>query len=212
MQYYSMAESRRINISDTYLPPPILGGAVLIQEKHVKETGGNPRNVEDLVARFCKLDKITSQSNVLKPGLEQQHSILPAAESNRRLKTQRKLEREKTKGEKWFNMPATEMTEELKNDLSVLQMRSVLNPKQFYKKNDLKVLPKYFQVGTVQDDAADFYCSRIPKKQRKRTLVEELLADAEFRRYNKKKYVEAQVNQKRFKGAHRHMKRLKTKR
>lgn len=39
------------------------------------------------------------------------------------------------------------MTEEIKNDLQVLQMRSVLDPKHFYKKNDLKVLPKYFQVS-----------------------------------------------------------------
>lgn len=39
------------------------------------------------------------------------------------------------------------MTEEIKNDLEVLQMRSVLDPKHFYKKNDLKVLPKYFQVS-----------------------------------------------------------------
>lgn len=39
-----------------------------------------------------------------------------------------------------------------------------------------------FQVGTVVDNPVDFYSSRIPKKQRKRTIVEELLADAEFRR------------------------------
>lgn len=44
-------------------------------------------------------------------------------------------------------MPATELTEERENDLKILQMRSVLNPKHFYKKNDLKVLPKYFQVN-----------------------------------------------------------------
>lgn len=43
-------------------------------------------------------------------------------------------------------MPATEVTEEIQNDLKILQMRSVLDPKHFYKKNDLKVLPKYFQV------------------------------------------------------------------
>lgn len=32
------------------------------------------------------------------------------------------------------------------------------------------------------DNPIDFYHSRIPKKERKRTIVEELLADAEFRR------------------------------
>lgn len=56
-------------------------------------------------------------------------------------------EREKTKGPGWFNLPAPEVTEELKNDLHVLKMRSALDPKHFYKKNDMEVLPKYFQVS-----------------------------------------------------------------
>jgi hypothetical protein len=39
------------------------------------------------------------------------------------------------------------MTEEKKNDLMVLQMRKVLDPKRFYKGSDLHgSLPKYFQV------------------------------------------------------------------
>lgn len=55
-------------------------------------------------------------------------------------------ERSKTKGPGWFGLPAPEMTDELKHDLEVLRMRHVLDPKRFYKKNDLKDLPKYFQV------------------------------------------------------------------
>lgn len=60
-----------------------------------------------------------------------------------------KIERSKTKGKGWFNMSAPELTEERENDLKILQMRSVLDPKHFYKKNDLKVLPKYYQVKTL---------------------------------------------------------------
>ena len=52
----------------------------------------------------------------------------------------------KTKGKGWYNMPAPEMTEEKKNDLEVLQMRKALDPKRFYKKTDIRALPKYFQV------------------------------------------------------------------
>lgn len=44
-------------------------------------------------------------------------------------------------------MKAPEINEDLKNDLQVLKMRSVLDPKHFYKKNDMEVLPKYFQVS-----------------------------------------------------------------
>ena len=38
------------------------------------------------------------------------------------------------------------------------------------------------QVGTVVDSPADFYHSRVPKKDRKKTLVDELMADANFQR------------------------------
>lgn len=41
------------------------------------------------------------------------------------------------------------------------------------------------QIGTVVEGSADFYTSRIPKRQRKINLIDELLSDAEFRRYSK---------------------------
>lgn len=62
----------------------------------------------------------------------------------------------KTKGSDWYNFPATKKTEEIKKDLEVLQMRSALDPKRFYKKNDLKTLPKYFQV-TMKVTVCSFY-------------------------------------------------------
>jgi len=108
----------------------------------------------------------------------------------RKLKKIKKKEREKTKGDAWFNLPALEMTEERKKDLELLQMRGALDPKHFYKKNDWKALPKYYQIGTVVDSPTNFYTDRIPTKERKGTLVDELLADAEFKKYNKRKYTE----------------------
>ncbi|XP_066262407.1 deoxynucleotidyltransferase terminal-interacting protein 2-like [Euwallacea similis] len=121
----------------------------------------------------------------------EQLKVVPRYEiSKKRLQQERKKEREKTKGKNWYGLPATEMTDELKQDLEVLQMRSVLDPKRFYKKNDLKVLPKYFQVGKVMDAPLDFYNNRLTKKERKRTLVDELLSDAEFQKYNKRKFKE----------------------
>jgi len=114
----------------------------------------------------------------------------------KKLKKLKKLERERTKGGGWFDMKAPEMTEELKRDLEIIQMRSALDPKRFYKKPDSE-LPKYFQIGQIQDNAADFYNDRIPKKERKKTLVDELMSDAEFRKYNKRKYAEIQEEQQR---------------
>ncbi|KAG5850091.1 hypothetical protein ANANG_G00078560 [Anguilla anguilla] len=128
------------------------------------------------------------QRSVIGPDFEKKESVPPYRESKYAMKLKRKEEREKSTGDGWFNMKAPEMTEELTNDLKVLKMRAAMDPKRFYKKNDRDGFPKYFQVGTVVDSPVDFYHSRIPKKQRKRTMVEELLADAEFRNYNKKKY------------------------
>ncbi|KAH9643265.1 hypothetical protein HF086_010541 [Spodoptera exigua] len=136
------------------------------------------------------------KSSVLKPGFEQDHEMPSYDVSKNKLKALRRKEREKTKGPGWFNLPAPEITEELKNDLQVLKMRSALDPKHFYKKNDMEVLPKYFQVGRIMDSALDHVNERLTKKQRKRTMVDELLADAEFQKYNKKKYKEI-VDEKR---------------
>ncbi|KAI7798090.1 deoxynucleotidyltransferase terminal-interacting protein 2 [Triplophysa rosa] len=136
-----------------------------------------------------KVDELLKKS-VIVPDFEKKDAIPPYRESKHAAKLKRKAEREKTTGDGWFNMKAPELTEELRNDLKALKMRSAMDPKRFYKKNDREGFPKYFQVGTVVDSPVDFYSSRIPKKQRKRTIVEELLADAEFRSNNKKKYQE----------------------
>ncbi|XP_048005427.1 deoxynucleotidyltransferase terminal-interacting protein 2 [Leguminivora glycinivorella] len=141
------------------------------------------------------IDKEMKKS-VLKAGLEQQHRLPKYTVSAKKLRLIRKKERAKTKGPGWFDLPAPEVTEELKNDLQVLKMRSVLDPKHFYKKNDMEVLPKYFQVGTVMDSSLDHVNERLTRKQRKRTMVDELLADSEFQKYNKRKYKEIIVEKR----------------
>ena len=67
------------------------------------------------------------------------------------------------------------------------------------------------QVGKVADNAADFYHSRLPKKQRKRTIVDELLADAEFQTYNKRRYKEI-IEERRKTNYKAHVKAKKLKR
>ena len=42
----------------------------------------------------------------------------------------------------------------------------------------------------MESGLADFYSCRLPVRQRKQTLVDELLASEELRRYHKKKYLE----------------------
>ncbi|XP_018582331.2 deoxynucleotidyltransferase terminal-interacting protein 2 isoform X1 [Scleropages formosus] len=166
----------------------------------VKEMGGLYITFDGTRSKAASdtLKKLKEQKNIdellkksiIGPDFERKDSVPPYKESKKALKLKRREEREKTTGDGWFNMKAPEMTQELKNDLQALKMRSAVDPKRFYKKNDREGFPKYLQVGTVVECPLDFYHSRIPKKQRKRTIVEELLADAEFRNYNKKKYKE----------------------
>lgn len=147
------------------------------------------KDIDDMVKEMKAPDNLLEKS-VIKPHFETLKRVKQYDPSDKKLRERRRRAREKTKGKKWFGLPATEMTDEIKHDLEVIQMRSVLDPKRFYKKNDLKVLPKYFQIGKVMDAPQDFYSSRMTNKERKRTLVDELMADAEFAKYNKRKYQE----------------------
>ncbi|KAM5142471.1 deoxynucleotidyltransferase terminal-interacting protein 2 [Mantella aurantiaca] len=171
---------------DTGLKIKDLGGLYISFDAEKPISGPSLHNK---INKGDKKDELLKKS-VITPDFEKKESVPTKSMSQYKLKKLRKEEREKTSGQGWFNMKAPEMTEELKNDLKALKMRSAMDPKHFYKKNDREGFPKYFQVGTVVDNPLDFYHSRIPKKQRKRTIVEELLVDSEFRRYNKKKYQE----------------------
>ena len=56
-------------------------------------------------------------------------------------------------------------------------MRSILDPHRHYKKMDSKAdVPAFSQVGTVIEGATEFFNGRIKNKDRKRTFVEEALA------------------------------------
>ena len=88
-------------------------------------------------------------------------------------------------------MPSTELTPSIKRDLTLLQMRDVLDPKRHYRASS-KTLPKYFQMGRIVEAPHEFFSARIKKKDRKETIVQELLADQKSREYFKKKYSEIQ--------------------
>ncbi|XP_063973266.1 deoxynucleotidyltransferase terminal-interacting protein 2 [Diachasmimorpha longicaudata] len=181
------------------------------QEKKTKSLVPKILDVQELSQAVDPVPEILRKT-AIKPGFEQLMHVPKYELSKRQRKARAEKERKESKGKKWFNLPATEMTDEIKHDLEIIQMRSVLNPKQFYKKNDIKTLPKFFQIGKVVDTPLDFYHGRLTKKERKRTIVDELMADAEFAKYNKRKYKEI-VDEKRkmqYK-AHRHARKLKGK-
>ncbi|PWA20815.1 hypothetical protein CCH79_00007170 [Gambusia affinis] len=157
---------------------------------YISFDGSKSKPVSSLLQKLKEKKSLgeAMKKSVIGPDFEKKDAVPPYSESKQALKLKHRAERAKSTGDGWFGMKAPEVTQELKGDLQVLKMRGSLDPKRFYKKNDRDGFPKYFQVGTVVDSPVDFYHSRIPKKERKRTMVEELLHDAEFRQKNKRKY------------------------
>uniref|UniRef100_A0A915EFF7 Fcf2 pre-rRNA processing C-terminal domain-containing protein n=1 Tax=Ditylenchus dipsaci TaxID=166011 RepID=A0A915EFF7_9BILA len=127
---------------------------------------------------------------VIKPDFEKLSVEEANRKSNTRLKRDRKIERERTKGKGWSDMPATELTDERRHDLELIQMRDALDPKTHYRRADRDVLPKYFEVGKIVEGKADYYSSRMTKKERKRTIAEELMNDHELIAKNRRRYEE----------------------
>ncbi|KAF2227990.1 Fcf2 pre-rRNA processing-domain-containing protein [Elsinoe ampelina] len=107
----------------------------------------------------------------------------------------RKQQAEKaTAGERWYNLPKTDLTPELKRDLQILKMRNVLDPHRHYKKEGGKMkAPEYSQVGTIIEGPTEYYSSRLNNRERKRTFVEEVLAGEQETSRFKRKYGDVQA-------------------
>lgn len=105
------------------------------------------------------------------------------------IRKKRKEEKKASAGAQWFNMPKTELTPELRRDLQLLKMRNVLDPKRHYKKDNSKNdVPEYSQVGTIIEGATEFYSSRLTNKERKQTLLEEIVSQEQANGRFKRKY------------------------
>lgn len=70
--------------------------------------------------------------------------------------------------------------------------RGAFDTKTFYKSFDTTKLPTHFQIGTVVDSPLDYYGGRLTAGQRKATLTEQLLADAEVGVQRHKRYAKIQ--------------------
>lgn len=103
---------------------------------------------------------------------------------------QKREQRIKTVGKGWFDMVPMKVDENLKRDIQMIQMRNVLDPKRFYKNPDKIKNPLH--IGTIVEGPSEFYSARLTKKERKQSLVEEILADKNIQSYSKRKYLDIQ--------------------
>jgi len=91
-----------------------------------------------------------------------------------------------------------EMDDKLKRDIKVIQMRNYMDPKRFYKNPDK--MGAILGVGTVIEGAAEFKSHRINRKDRKQSIVEEVMADRSIKGYTKNRYAGIQESTARAKG------------
>ncbi|KAJ3330933.1 hypothetical protein HDU76_004481 [Blyttiomyces sp. JEL0837] len=162
---------------------PSLSSGPVLDQKVAKGLGGIVAKRKGILEKVVVVGN-KGKGDVVAPGLDYDK------------KTKKKMERETT-GSKWFDMPAPDLTDAIKKDLLVLKSRGVLDPKRFYKKTDAKAptFPKFFQIGTVVEGAADYYNGRLTKRERKNGIVEELLSDEKTKKYLKRKFGEVQERQ-----------------
>ncbi|CAH8664017.1 unnamed protein product [Schistosoma margrebowiei] len=128
----------------------------------------------------------TSEVNSEKPPSENPYYLtaVPGLHSKRELKRIRRAER-KSKLSNWFDLPRPDVTEEDRDDLELIRLRRAISSDTHVRRSDGK--SAYFQRGVVVDDPGSFY-DRLPRKQRGKTLVDELLANAEIMKAQRKRY------------------------
>lgn len=132
-----------------------------------------------------------SSKRVIQPGFSVKSRLEPARPdllSRGERRKQSRSKRGSTAGAKWFDLPTKEIEVEDKLTLDAIRLRETLNPGKFYKKKATENVSKHFQIGTIIEHPIDYYSSRATRKERKQTLVDELIADAEFKKNVKKRY------------------------
>uniref|UniRef100_A0A5K3FW02 Fcf2 domain-containing protein n=1 Tax=Mesocestoides corti TaxID=53468 RepID=A0A5K3FW02_MESCO len=151
-------------------------------EKQIWDGLGILNNPESKIEMVDVVD-LAPESITNIPSLYYAKSV-PPIQSRREVKRERKALR-KAKLSKWFDLPRGDLTQENKDDLEIISKRRVLGLDLHTRKADGR--RTHFQVGTVVDDPGSFY-DRIPRKQRKKNLVDELLANAEYMKKQRRQY------------------------
>ncbi|KAK7717302.1 dTDP-fucopyranose mutase [Diaporthe eres] len=111
-------------------------------------------------------------------------------------------------GAAWHYMPRTRVEDpEVKRSFQLLRMRGIVDRKRFFKKDSRKdFMPTYSQFGTLVEGPIEHHNGRLTRKERKRTLVEEVLATGESDGKFKDRY--QKIQEKKMSGKKGHYKRL----
>lgn len=149
------------------------------------------------LADKCKL--VVNQGLVSSKAIDERASTMTSTQNSSFLYTssshapplkKEKVIAKKTLGKGWFNLEPAEMTEELRRDIKIIQLRNSLDPKRFYKKPDKMRMALH--TGTVIEGPSEYKSSRLTNRERKNTIMDEVLADSNIRAFSKRKYNEIQ--------------------
>jgi len=99
----------------------------------------------------------------------------------------------KTAGAGWFNLQPLEMDSKLQSDINMVQMRNYMDPKRFYKNPDK--ITNVLHIGTVIEGPSEYKSSRLTNRERKQTIVDEVLSNQLIRDYTKSKFLDIQQQQ-----------------
>lgn len=167
------------------------------------------QEIQNLPKIESNLEKQFEDAELLKKTLPDTVIKVDDPVTNPLTKADRQKQREEDAGKEWFNMKKKELTPELKRDMLVIKNRAVLDRKRHYKKDKWEI-PKYFHTGTIIEGNTEYFSARLAKKNRGRSLAEEILNDDESKTYFRRKYHEIQTQKT--SGGKKHYKKLKEKR
>jgi hypothetical protein len=158
-------------------------------------------------AEQVRLNKLMEKDVTV--GIEKLSKLEKPATVSQKLKKMRE-ERSKTRGGKWYHLGRPEMTDELKQELTVLRLLKYTTPGKYKKGGARGGEDEYFEIGSVVAPASAYFTDRATssadgrvRKSAKLGFVDSLLQDTEYKRYAKRKRQEvlekAEKNAKRSK-------------
>eukprot|EP00475_Leptophrys_vorax_P034046 TRINITY_DN5446_c0_g1_i1.p1 TRINITY_DN5446_c0_g1~~TRINITY_DN5446_c0_g1_i1.p1 ORF type:complete len:291 (+),score=109.46 TRINITY_DN5446_c0_g1_i1:90-875(+) len=155
----------------------------------------NPIMMAQKMLNTSNLDAVNAESSKKLLSKVKNEPAVPQKSKEELAKEAKTLKKQEapTAGKGWFNMKTMADQEGSNEALELLRLRTFLDPKKHFKK-DTKLekgqFPKVFQFGTVVAGAHEFYSSRLSKKERAPSILDEILKDKDKLRFVKRKFQE----------------------
>lgn len=140
----------------------------------------------DPATSLCKFTDIVPQAPEMVANVNRNDSRRKFVKSDR---AKARIEASEAPRSRAFNMASSEVDERAKNDIGALEMRQFADPSRNYKhERRPKAGTRFFQLGTVVESKAEFFSSRLKRKDRKRSLADELLDNRATRQHIKHRF------------------------